>query len=717
MLVSGKRRILATSMLVIMVLMLIAPFSAKDTFGYTEKYGTINGTYVNVRTSAGTAGNTNKLKYNGNYVQLNIGNSVTIIGEDRASDGALWYKVKFNYSGGAELTGFVHSAYVDVQENIYTPDTDFESYLSSQGFPESYKDKLRQLHAKYPKWIFVADKINYDWNEVIKNECLLGRSLVHKSSISSWKSLQEGAYNWETGQWATFDGGAWVAASKEFVSYCMDPRNFLDETYIFQFEMLSYQRAIHQKSNVEGLLTNTFMDNKKVENGKTYAEVFMDAAAVSGVSPYHLASRVIQEVGTNGTTGGVTGYYAPSTGNVYKDLYNFYNIGAYAANGRGAVENGLIFASRTDAATLRPWNTREKAIKGGAIYIGNGYINIGQDTIYYEKFDFMGTLYTHQYMTNVQAPKSEALKMSKAYSQDMKKNTALVFKIPVFKNMPESACPCPNTDGSPNSVLESIKIDGYNLTPTFSMMTLEYDLIVPNDVTSIRVSATALDGKASISGTGNIKLNVGNNAVKINCKAENGDVRTYTINVVRKKAENDNPPKPDSQPETTPPAKPEQPTETKPETTTEAKPDNGQTPNYGTSYKIVNDNCITGINPGTTANTLKSKFTLTNCSIEVYKEDGKTKVTDKVGTGNKVVITDKSGKILKEYSCLIYGDVNGDGILNIVDILSQKRDILEIKKLDGVKRQAADINKDGNINIVDILLIKRDILEIAKIIQ
>ena len=66
---------------------------------------------------------------------------------------------------------------------------------------------------------------------------------------------------------------------------------------------------------------------------------------------------------------------------------------------------------------------------------------------------------------------------------------------------------------------------------------------------------------------------------------------------------------------------------------------------------------------------------------------------------------------------MIYVYVNGDGILNIVDILSQKRDILEIKKLDGVKRQAADINKDGNINIVDILLIKRDILEIAKIIQ
>ena len=359
-----------------------------NTMAYTEKNGTVNGTYVNIRTSAGTAGNTNKLTYNGNYVQLNIGDSVRIIDETHAADGALWYKIKFSYTGGVELTGFVHGNYVDVENPSYEPDGNFENYLNAQGFPESYKPGLRMLHAKYPNWVFVADQLDYEWTEVIQNESLVGRNLVWYDSISSWKSLAPGSYDWDKGTWNSFDGTSWVSASEELISYSMDPRNFLDEKTIFMFELLSFDAGIHKEENVESLLTGTFMGNAEAVTGKTYARTFMEAAAQSGVSPYHLASRVIQEVGTSGTTGGVTGNYRPATGNVYTGLYNFYNIGAYAHDGRGAVENGLIYASKTDFETLRPWNTRYKAIVGGAAFIGSGYINIGQDTLYYEKFDF-----------------------------------------------------------------------------------------------------------------------------------------------------------------------------------------------------------------------------------------------------------------------------------------------------------------------------------------
>lgn len=697
-----RKRIVAALTIFIMVFSGILISQYSKTLAYNEKSGTVNGTFVNVRTGPGTSND--KLVYGGKNVQLNVGDSVTITDEATAGDGSLWYKVKFHYTNGVELTGYVHSAYIDVDNNSYSSDADFETYLTKQGFPESYKDKLRQLHAKYPNWVFVADQLSYDWNDAVKNESMIGRSLVSKNSISSWKSLATGSYNWETGQWATFDGGSWVAASEELVAYSMDPRNFLDETYIFQFEMLSFNASIHKAENVETLLSGSFMSNANAISGKTYSNTFMEAAAQSGVSPYHLVSRVLQEVGAAGTSGSVSGYYAPSTGAVYQNLYNFYNIGAYAASGRGAVENGLIYASKTDSATLRPWNTKYNAIVGGAMFIGSGYINIGQDTIYYEKFDFVGTPYTHQYMTNIQAPKSEALKMSKAYSDSMKKSVALVFKIPVFKNMPTQPCSCPVGDGSPNNILDSLVVNGYSLTPTFNKSTQSYDLIVPNSVGSIKVSATALDSSATISGTGNISLNVGNNTINVVVKAKNGDIRTYTLNVVRSAADigSTKPAEPVTQPVTEP--------------TTQKPPVNNQS-SYTTSYKKLNDEYLTGIAPGTSSNAVKSSFSLKNCTVSIYKSDGTTEYSGTIGTGNRVKIKDLSGNTIKEYTCLIYGDINGDGNIDIVDMLYQKRHILGIDKLSGIKALAADINKKDGIDIVDMLYIKRQILGIGTISQ
>ena len=199
-----RRRIVAALTIFIMVFSGVLTFQYSKTLAYNEKSGTVNGTYVNVRTGPGTSNA--KLTYGGKNVQLNVGDSVTVIDEATASDGSLWYKIKFNYNGQIELTGYMHSEYVDVDENIYSSDADFEAYLELQGFPESYKVKLRNLHAKYPNWVFVADHLSYDWNDAVKNESVIGRSLIHKSSISSWKSLATGSYNWETGQWATFDG-------------------------------------------------------------------------------------------------------------------------------------------------------------------------------------------------------------------------------------------------------------------------------------------------------------------------------------------------------------------------------------------------------------------------------------------------------------------------------------------------------------------------------
>ena len=105
---------LIASLALMMSMLGVLIFQYSKTLAYNEKSGTVNADVLNVRTGAGT--NNGKLSYNGRNVQLVNAEKVTIIDEAKASDGAVWYKIKFNYSkgNGVELTGYVHSAYIDV---------------------------------------------------------------------------------------------------------------------------------------------------------------------------------------------------------------------------------------------------------------------------------------------------------------------------------------------------------------------------------------------------------------------------------------------------------------------------------------------------------------------------------------------------------------------------------------------------------------------------
>ncbi len=174
----------------------------------------------------------------------------------------------------------------------YSHDSSFESKLSAQGFPESYKDGLRQIHAQYPNWTFTAVKTGLDWNTVIQNEGVLGRNLVHTNSISSYKSLADGAYNWDSGTWTGFDGSTWVAASTEIISYYMDPRNFLDEVNIFQFLDQSYNASLHTKEGLQSMLKGTFMEGS-VKNGGSASGSTSSGSSSSNSSSGSSSSGVV----------------------------------------------------------------------------------------------------------------------------------------------------------------------------------------------------------------------------------------------------------------------------------------------------------------------------------------------------------------------------------------------------------------------------------------
>lgn len=633
-----------------MMLSVYSPASAllrsHQAFAYTERTATINASSLNVRSGAGTG--------YGSLGKLSQGASVTVIGETTGTDGKPWYQIRYTGSGGETATGYVLSTYVRFPVS-YSHDGDFESQLAAQGFPESYKDSLRQLHAQYPNWTFTAQHTGLDWNTAVENEAVLGRNLVHKNSISSFKSTADGAYNWDTGVWTGFDGVSWVAASEDVLRYYMDPRNFLDPVYVFQFMSQKYDPAVHTREGLEAILKGSFMENKTIagsasgggdanspadgpggkvsgsitagsgstggaggseapnfsapggsqgqeqqaggnqetdysapgagqagggeevrlqgpgasisrkdapkvavsqvltvgpggsaSSGSTppspggesgpapagtenvsYVDAIMKAASASGVNPYVIAAMIIQEQGRNGTGNSIKGNYAG-----YVNVYNYFNVGAYASDGMGAVERGLWYASQSGSYG-RPWNTPEDSILGGAEFYGTNYVSAGQDTLYLKKYNVQGSnMYKHQYMTNVDGAAAEGSIFAEGFSEALKQ-TALNFKIPVYTNMPASPCVKPVVDGSPNNKLNGLGAEGFNLTPTFYKDTVSYDLIVDHSVSAVTIHASAIDAKAVVSGTGTIQLQAGNNDITVRVKAENGDERDYVIHVVR----------------------------------------------------------------------------------------------------------------------------------------------------------------------------------------
>ena len=126
-------------------------------------------------------------------------------------------------------------------------------------------------------------------------------------------------------------------------------------------------------------------------------------------------------------------------GDFLKIVYGDDNREGYVYNGSGsAIRRSSDF---TEDKYGRPWTTPAKSIIGGSKIIAESYISIGQYTSYLKKFQVnpsaSTSLYSHQYMTNIRAPWSEARTAYKAYSNYLTE-VSFTFSIPVYNNMPDS---------------------------------------------------------------------------------------------------------------------------------------------------------------------------------------------------------------------------------------------------------------------------------------
>ena len=82
--------------------------------------------------------------------------------------------------------------------------------------------------------------------------------------------------------------------------------------------------------------------------------------------------------------------------------------------------------------------------------------------MYLQKFDvdnkYYG-LYWHQYMQNIMAAQSEGTTLRKTYEKINAINTSHTFIIPVYKNMPTTACARPNSTSSSVVTSDIVKVN------------------------------------------------------------------------------------------------------------------------------------------------------------------------------------------------------------------------------------------------------------------
>lgn len=176
-----------------------------------------------------------------------------------------------------------------------------EDNLRAQGFSESYIEDLAALQKAHPNWKFVAFKTGIDFDDAVKGE--LAGTPTTETNLRAY----------------------------------LDPRNWLNEKYIFQFESIKKSDAVQYVSSVNAILKNTWMANSKINyfdtqgisktvtEVNTYADAMIKASNDTNMSANYIAAKIRQENG--GATYSATAVCG--TRPPFQGIFNYFNIGAY----------------------------------------------------------------------------------------------------------------------------------------------------------------------------------------------------------------------------------------------------------------------------------------------------------------------------------------------------------------------------------------------------
>ncbi len=433
---------------------------------YNNGYAYIISTYVKVDTKAPTTITETKTSLSDKYPRatansavacrvfpdtgfktignISSGTEVTVIGALTDKNGNSWLKIYYNgsavYVQASYMTTTSDPTGIETPKEIVGRTTEALNYRTGAGTSYSRlgtfskgKDititgatlvnNVAWYHVSYGNTtVFVsgdyvsttAETAPEDAKPVVTTETKTIDAGAGVDQLKGTGSIKEGSY-------IPKDGSTWFNANSQAVAYFMDPRNFLNEDRVYMFEDLSYHGEYQTQAVVNKILAGTALE----KNG-FLASWFTGAGAKYGMSPVALAARARQETG--GGSIAITGY-------VYngKTVYNPYNIGATSSS--NPVMNGIKYAYN------QGWYTKQESVYGGANFLVSGYINRGQNSLYFQRFNVANgtsSVATHQYMTNLLAPYSESYSVKTTYSSYGITNEALTFIVPIYNNMPSS---------------------------------------------------------------------------------------------------------------------------------------------------------------------------------------------------------------------------------------------------------------------------------------
>ena len=310
-----------------------------------------------------------------------------------------------------------------LEETKKTNSSNFQNLNETQ-YP-GYKAMLQQLQNKHPNWSFEIYYTGLNWNAAVNQQDVLASINSPRSLVHEYYYLQDkGGAEWIQGTDKYDTSKEWYRASKKGIAYMMDPRNSLEEAWIFQFQDLTDSSATKQEI-LKMLSKVTFLKNKD-----TVADTIVKQCAKKGVNPFHIVARMVQEQGNNG--GSSNGFKCT---HAHKNtVYNLFNI-------KVSGSNGLVIGA--NYACDMGWFTQEKCIEDSIDFIKKEYIGVGQSTLYFQKYNVVNQIYSHQYMTNIYGANDEGNKMYQGYNANGLLNREFKFVIPVYENMPSAPSPRP----------------------------------------------------------------------------------------------------------------------------------------------------------------------------------------------------------------------------------------------------------------------------------
>ncbi len=532
--------------------------------------------------------------------------------------------------------------------------------IDSSKYP-GVKEQIQQLKTKHPNWSFKILYTDIDWNEAIGKEYLghgsSPKNLVPKTHNSSWICNICGVDK-------AYDNGSWRCASKSGIEYMMDPRNSINEADIFQFEELT---STGSDVNIVKKMTNgTFLQGREQE--------ITNIANTKGVNAYYIVARLIQEQGKSGSEliSGKTGYY------------NAFNFGASGSTSEQVIANGLAYAKK------KGWDTLEKSISGGIDLIANEYIKIGQNTLYFQKFNVTNkSTFAHQYQQNLFAAKTECATLRNTYLDIESYDSKHTFIIPVFKNMPPKACLTPDGNSTATSGADLVKI---NVTTSLKLRKAPEDSTKVDWLWKNEIVARLEKGTTKINGAYWDKIQKANGNVGYAPRETfdyETDYKLYLVPINTTNGSNNNNNINNSN-----------------GNNSNNNSNNNENKYHNTVKVLINDEKkIIKVSPDAIAKDILEAF---GGSVKITKADGSFLNGENDNMATNFIVKDT-------YTVIKKGDANADGIVNSFDYIRVMNYIMGRKQLNSYEKEAADANNDGIVNSFDYIRIMNYIMGTKKI--